>query len=1053
MTQNFKDLIADEVVQSLDLESAIVMLWALEGDRILAASQPAIRLFGGFKAEDLTGRRFGPALPSTARLAELSRHLAVDEPARVERLRFFLGSRSDVLTCLCQRVRLRTGGEALLVISKDQRHLPTRRPALQSWTPPDEPLDPALAIDRPANDAVPATAPATPQPARRPVRFVFQMDADGRVQSVSPQLAEAVGARGAAIAGYRIAELQGAIGLEGAEPIAERIASGDGWQGVEIRWPAGEAGSVPVEISGLPIRDAARHLVGFRGFGVVRLDLAALPQETDESTEEPAKQIPDEHHASEAAIISPAMTSPTVPAPALPSPASPTPASPTPAKPEPSNIVPLNLAKPGSETAPPAKAETIGDDRLSPSERNAFREIAKALGARLADDMPEPPGRQREARPAEQAAATEPAPPTVPAMSGHASRPAEPTALALPAPPESLLPPPPDAQTPDAQTPVEEDSDHAGPDTETDAEPIAAAHDDDQAVPALDVVNETSAGVEPPPAEPHASDAATEVATASLTDTAGTQETSLPDAENDTEHDAEPAELDHLDGEDGFALIDRLPIGVMIVDGDRPVFMNRTLLGLTGLDHVPDHPEPASALFAEPVDFEALAEAPVEASLKTGDGDIMRVSALGDPILWRGRPALLVSMRSAAQRVMPATPEPVTAEVEPLSDTRESLGLRQGLRTAETERDEFKAILDTATDGVISLDAEGRIIGLNRSAEALFGYDQNEVAGQRFSTLFAGESHASALDYLQGLKMGGVASVLNDGREVVGREKKGGRIPLFMTLGRISDRDGGRFCAVLRDLTAWKKAEAELTESKRVAERASAMKSDFLAKISHEIRTPMNAIIGFSEVMRTEQFGPIGSERYREYLGDIHRSGEHVISLVNDLLDLSKIEAGRADLSFTSVNLNDIVQDCISMMQPQAARERVILRSNLSDHLPAVVADERSIKQVVLNLLSNACKFNQPGGQVIISTALSDEGEAVIRVRDTGIGMSEKDIEGAMQPFRQMSPTRRGGGTGLGLPLSKALVEANRANLAIRSAVNEGTLAEVTFPATRVLAE
>ena len=141
------------------------------------------------------------------------------------------------------------------------------------------------------------------------------------------------------------------------------------------------------------------------------------------------------------------------------------------------------------------------------------------------------------------------------------------------------------------------------------------------------------------------------------------------------------------------------------------------------------------------------------------------------------------------------------------------------------------------------------------------------------------------------------------------------------------------------------------------------------------------------------------------------------------------------------------------MMQPQAARDRVIMRSNLAERMPHVVADERSIRQVVLNLLSNACKFNQPGGQVIVSTALSDHDEAVIRVRDTGIGMSEKDIEGAMQPFRQMSPTRRGGGTGLGLPLTKALIEANRASLTIKSAVTEGTLVEVIFPATRVLAE
>ena len=149
--------------------------------------------------------------------------------------------------------------------------------------------------------------------------------------------------------------------------------------------------------------------------------------------------------------------------------------------------------------------------------------------------------------------------------------------------------------------------------------------------------------------------------------------------------------------------------------------------------------------------------------------------------------------------------------------------------------------------------------------------------------------------------------MLNDGREVIGRVRQGGLIPLFMTMGRIGD-GMPKFCAVLRDITQWKRAEEDLLNAKRTAERASSAKSDFLAKISHEIRTPLNAIIGFSEVMMEEQFGPIGNERYREYMKDIHASGEHLVSLINDLLDLSKIEAGKLDLVFASVNLNELVQ-------------------------------------------------------------------------------------------------------------------------------------------------
>jgi PAS domain S-box-containing protein len=372
------------------------------------------------------------------------------------------------------------------------------------------------------------------------------------------------------------------------------------------------------------------------------------------------------------------------------------------------------------------------------------------------------------------------------------------------------------------------------------------------------------------------------------------------------------------------------------------------------------------------------------------------------------------------------------------------------LRTVEAESRELAAILDTATDGVVVIDGAGKIISANRSAAALFGTD--EITGRAFVDLFAPESRRAALYYLDGLANSGVASVLNDGREVIGRERSGGLIPLFMTVGRIAD-DPAKFCAVFRDITSWKQAEEELTNAKRQAEQASSAKSDFLAKISHEMRTPLNAIIGFSEVMMEERFGPMGNERYREYLKDIRESGAHVVSLINDLLDLSKIEAGKLELDYTSVNLNDVTQQCVALMQPQANRARIIIRSALAEKLPQIVADARSVRQIALNLLSNSIKFTGAGGQVIVSTALTDAGEVTLRVRDTGIGMSEKDIATALEPFRQLATSGRGGsGTGLGLPLTKALAEANRASFAITSAANVGTLVEITFPPTRVLA-
>ncbi|HET6377755.1 MAG TPA: PAS domain-containing sensor histidine kinase [Methylocella sp.] len=378
------------------------------------------------------------------------------------------------------------------------------------------------------------------------------------------------------------------------------------------------------------------------------------------------------------------------------------------------------------------------------------------------------------------------------------------------------------------------------------------------------------------------------------------------------------------------------------------------------------------------------------------------------------------------------------------------------LRRQKAEFRELSAILDTAMDGVAVLDSQGRILSLNRSGEALFGYDRDEVSGQAFTCLFAAESRASALDYFNGLKSGDARSLLNQGCEVLGLTRRGGIIPVFMTLGGIgaaSDPSEARFCALLRDLTHWKKVERELEEARREAERASAMKSDFLARVSHEIRTPLNAILGFAEVMTGERFGPIGNERYKTYLRDIHACGTLVMSLVNDLLDLAKIEAGKMEFCFASIDVNRIVSECVAIMQPQASQESVTLRLSLSPALPNVLADERSLRQIVLNLVSNAVKFNRPGGQVLVSTALADSGSAVIRFRDTGVGIAEADIGLAFEPFRRLSPSAASRGTGLGLPLTKALAEANHASLTLKSRENEGTLVEVAFPPARILAE
>ena len=257
---------------------------------------------------------------------------------------------------------------------------------------------------------------------------------------------------------------------------------------------------------------------------------------------------------------------------------------------------------------------------------------------------------------------------------------------------------------------------------------------------------------------------------------------------------------------------------------------------------------------------------------------------------------------------------------------------------------------------------------------------------------------------------------------------------------------GAKLESLRSEIAELKQNERELRESMRRAESASSAKSDFLAKISHEIRTPLNSIIGFSEVMMNEQFGSIGNERYREYLKDIHSSGAHLLSLINDLLDLSKIEAGKLPLTLSIVALNDVTAQCVATMGPQANRARILIRTALMPALPQIVADARSVRQIVLNVLSNSLKFTPAGGQVIVSTAVTEGGEVVLRVRDTGMGMTDKEIAAALEPFRQLATSPRGG-TGLGLPLTKAMAEANRATFHLSSAPKEGTLVEIAFAA------
>ena len=419
---------------------------------------------------------------------------------------------------------------------------------------------------------------------------------------------------------------------------------------------------------------------------------------------------------------------------------------------------------------------------------------------------------------------------------------------------------------------------------------------------------------------------------------------------------------------------------------------------------------------------------------------LQEVEPVAAKIIAREAPAVIAPVVEFVPEIVVEAPKPalpVTENVAPVAD------------------DELRAILDTATDGIITLDKTGKIHTFSAGAEAIFGYRIAEVADKPFSDLLASESRKTVRDYLAALQGPGLASVFNDGREVNAVVKQGGTVPLFLTIGALQSKTSrAAFCAVVRDITQWKRTEAELRDAKEVAEATSRQKSEFLARISHELRTPLNAIMGFSEVMRLERFGEIKNDKYRGYVNDIHSSGGLLLSLINDLLDLSKVEAGQLELNFTSVDLNDTADNAIKMLQEAATGARVVIRKAMPADLPNVVADQRSMRQIMLNVISNAIKFTDPGGQVIVSAVMNQVGELKFRVKDTGIGMNEDQLRDALEPFKRVvTAGREVQGTGLGLPLTKALAEANRTTFNISSEPRKGTLIELTFPTTRVLAE
>jgi signal transduction histidine kinase len=236
------------------------------------------------------------------------------------------------------------------------------------------------------------------------------------------------------------------------------------------------------------------------------------------------------------------------------------------------------------------------------------------------------------------------------------------------------------------------------------------------------------------------------------------------------------------------------------------------------------------------------------------------------------------------------------------------------------------------------------------------------------------------------------------------------------------------------------------------AESANRAKTEFLATMSHELRTPLNAIIGFSEIIQTETLGPIGSDRYRDYAGDIHKSGQHLLDLINDILDISKVESGLDELHEVDIEIPALARSVWRLIQQRAQTQGVRLILELPEAPPPLRADLRKLKQILVNLISNAIKFTEAGGEVAMKVWCGEDDGYLFQIADTGIGIAREDIPKALSQFGQVESTlsRRHEGTGLGLPLAKALVELHGGSLDLQSQPGVGTTITARFPAERI---
>ena len=383
-----------------------------------------------------------------------------------------------------------------------------------------------------------------------------------------------------------------------------------------------------------------------------------------------------------------------------------------------------------------------------------------------------------------------------------------------------------------------------------------------------------------------------------------------------------------------------------------------------------------------------------------------------------------------------------------ITDVEERRRAERALSEAEKK---YRAIVENSASGIYQVTPEGQYLSANPAMARILGYDSADIMLSEVQNATS-EIYCSGRERERQLRETIRSGSINTECQV--RRRDGSIIWVQENLRAVKDEDDQLlfFEGSMEDVTQRKNTEIALREAMMQSDLASRAKSEFLANMSHELRTPLNAIIGFSDIIKTEAFGKVGSPEYIDYARDINESGKHLLDIINDILDVSRIEAGDRQLNEGIVELDKIVSSCVDLLSPKIESGNIILTNNVGAKTPRVIGETHAIKQMVVNLLSNAVKFTPAGGRVSVEAAIDDYGQLLLSITDTGIGLTDEEIEKALSPFGQVNSAhnRHGSGTGLGLTLVQSLIGLHGGALELFSQKGIGTTATLIFPHKRV---